>query len=360
MSSPRPRNLPGNLLQPERNLRGEGRSCSHIGRSRPDRLQRLSSGPARLSDRNLYCAFVSSTALHVVVVIVLGSLFDGGAIGLRERSIESRWIADEHDAQPLIAVTSIVSETDSPGASDSAGDYAASSVLAYTAIENSDVSATPRLAVDDPIPALNSSLTPTDLAETDGSVRWTSTSRGSGVSAGTTDGTGSGSGFFDNDVTGKRIVFVVDCSGSMNMPHNSRAGTRFRCLKLELVNSIGSMTEDSEFFIVFFNDHARPMPARSMVRATPQVRRKYLKWMTRIRAIGPTDPREALMLALRLQPEIVYFLTDGRFKQRVEQRMFAFVQDRIPIHTFAFGDKDAEPVMKAVAAANNGVYHYVP
>jgi hypothetical protein len=174
------------------------------------------------------------------------------------------------------------------------------------------------------------------------------------------DGAGKPGSFFGTQPNGKRFVFVVDRSLSMNHPHPSEARTRFRRVKLELLKSIANMSEDMYFYIIFFSDGPTPMPARSMQRATPEARQHFLNWMSTIPAGGQTEPRGALALALRLRPDVVYFLTDGSFTNKVQRELRQLVQKRSVIHTYAFGDPVGESLMKWIARANGGKYTFIP
>jgi hypothetical protein len=177
---------------------------------------------------------------------------------------------------------------------------------------------------------------------------------------GTGDGGGQGGGFFGIGSAGTKFVYVVDCSNSMNHPHQSAAGTRFKRLKLELLNSIGTMDDDKEFFIIFFNHEAIPMHARSLQAATVSAKQKHLYWMQSVSAGGDTDPREALWLAMRLEPDIIYFLTDGDFRFSIKKDLLGLKQNRVAIHTFAFGNPIAEEMLRDVAKQNRGEYHFIP
>ncbi len=183
---------------------------------------------------------------------------------------------------------------------------------------------------------------------------------GLGGGAGDGIGEGSGGGFFGTNVAGRRFVYVVDASRSMNHPHDSEAKTRFKRLKIELLRSIGLMTPEMEFYIVFFNDHAIPMPAYGLQRAVPANQRRFLHWMQSIQADGKTDPRSALQLALRLRPDVIHFLTDGNFQPVIARDLLKIRQHEVSIHTYAFGERDAEETLRAVAENNGGEYHFVP
>jgi hypothetical protein len=192
-----------------------------------------------------------------------------------------------------------------------------------------------------------------------------------GISSGVAlDGTGLGIGtsgdgekskdFFGINVEGNKFVYVVDASRSMNHPHASAAGTRFNRVKIELVNSIGQMSQDSQFFVIFFNDQAIPMPADGLVNATLDNQMRCLKWVATARTGGQTNPRDALMIALRLNPDVIYFLTDGEFEFNVVKQVKTANKLKTPIYTFCFSDRSGEKFLKQIATQNYGKYHFVP
>ncbi|MFT5324603.1 MAG: hypothetical protein ACI8P0_002467 [Planctomycetaceae bacterium] len=159
---------------------------------------------------------------------------------------------------------------------------------------------------------------------------------GYGDGIGDSEGSDAADSFFGLRPIGRRIVYVLDCSRSMNHPHDTEAKTRFKRMKLELIKSVQGMGPESEFFLIFFNDFAIPMPSPVPVQAAEQPKLKYLYWMKDLKADGNTEPRLALRHALRLQPDIVYFLTDGSFTYRVQQDLLSLPSSKTEIHTFAF------------------------
>jgi secreted protein with Ig-like and vWFA domain len=103
------------------------------------------------------------------------------------------------------------------------------------------------------------------------------------------------------------------------------------------------------------------MPAPTMKLAIPSAQQKYLRWAVEAKAGGKTDPEQALLMALSLQPDVVYFLTDGAFKPRVVERVRAANQRlQIAIHTIGFGDDEGEPLLQAIATQNGGTYQFIP
>jgi hypothetical protein len=169
-----------------------------------------------------------------------------------------------------------------------------------------------------------------------------------------------GSAFFGGKVAGKRIVYVVDASQSMNHPHPGPMVTRFGRVKLELIRSISGLAPEQQFFIVYFNDQALPMPSQSMARATPAAREQFLTWAAQVRASGRTDPEQALALALQLRPDVVYFLTDGKFPAGIVKQVTQANRNRVMIHTIGFADDEGEELLQEIADRNWGEYKFIP
>lgn len=183
---------------------------------------------------------------------------------------------------------------------------------------------------------------------------------GDGQGSGNGVGDGSGTSFFGLDAAGKKFVFVVDASGSMRRPFAGPGKTLLGRVKMELLKCVTQMAPDQEFFIVFFNDDAIPMPATELVKATPEAQRRYLYWMAKAEAGGNTEPEAALSIAMQLQPDVVYFLTDGAFKYRVIEHVRESNRRRTTVHTVSFGgDERATEFMQQIASQNGGSYHYV-
>lgn len=185
---------------------------------------------------------------------------------------------------------------------------------------------------------------------------------GIGNGTGTGIGNGSGPGFFGMaPPAGQRTVFVVDSSRSMNHPHDSPAKTRFRRLKLELMKCITEMKPEDSFFVIFFSNEANVMPARSFQPSIPGSRDRFLQWVATAESGGsPTNPIPALDMALRMQPDVIVFLTDGEFETIANRRLKSLKQANIIIHTFAFGETFGEEVLKVLAENNRGEYRFVP
>lgn len=188
-------------------------------------------------------------------------------------------------------------------------------------------------------------------------------SRGSGEGNGIGNGMGDGTGasFFGLSAQGQTFVFVVDASSSMRRPSHGPERTLFNRVKLEIMQSIRQLAPEQKFYIVFFNDRFYPMPATALVAATEESQARYLQWMSEVPSGGQTDPEGAMQLALQLQPDAIYFLSDGEFRYGVVKRIAAMNRGGVAIHTVCFGGTEDNNVsLRQIAEQNGGTYHFVP
>jgi hypothetical protein len=164
---------------------------------------------------------------------------------------------------------------------------------------------------------------------------------------------GSGSSFFGLQSYGNKIVFVVDISGSMH-------GHRMRRMRNELRHSLEALHSSQQFFVVFFSSVAMPMPAEDLLAATPENVNQAWQWLRGVECGGGTNPLPGLLMALQLQPDTIYLLTDGKFDPQVVWEV-AQTQSakRIPIYTIGFASKKAERLLQAIANETGGSYRFV-
>ena len=167
------------------------------------------------------------------------------------------------------------------------------------------------------------------------------------------DGGGGGASFFGLEAKGGKFVFVVDRSGSMS-------NDRLRAAKQELVRSISAMKRGFEFYVIFYSDDPLPMPGNQLVTVSEQSKRRVFSWFNRIHPAGGTNPSDAMRMALNLNPDAVWLLTDGEFGTEVLQVISRpRVMKRTQIHTIAFYSNKGEVLLKQIARENNGQYRYV-
>jgi Ca-activated chloride channel family protein len=102
----------------------------------------------------------------------------------------------------------------------------------------------------------------------------------------------------------RRIVFVIDVSGSMH-------GPRIATAKRELLATIDALPEKSSFNIVVFSSRVAVwqnglMPATAGTKAIARA------FVYGLHTGGETAAYDALETAFRFDAEAVYFLTDGQ------------------------------------------------
>lgn len=165
---------------------------------------------------------------------------------------------------------------------------------------------------------------------------------------------GNGARFFDIEARGGKFVYVVDRSGSM-------MGKRLQDTKAELIRSVQSLTQTMEFFIIFYDNSYEPMPANGLVKATGPNKSRFLAWVDSMSCRNGTDPRQAMVMALSLEPDAVWLLSDGQFHmQACDAIRSANPGARIPIHTIAFHSAIGQHVLARIAEENRGHYRFIP
>jgi hypothetical protein len=166
--------------------------------------------------------------------------------------------------------------------------------------------------------------------------------------------------FFGIDGYGQSFVYVVDCSGSMNQ------NGKFERARYELLQSIEQLTKEQSYFVIFYNHQAHPMEGNRLVLATPAHIAETAHWVNFAEADGGTEPLPALLLALSMHPDAIYFLSDGQFdlntiqEMRLRNRPNNRLKTRqIPIHAIAFYDRFAAGLMRAIARNSGGEFKFV-
>ncbi|QDT37017.1 hypothetical protein [Stratiformator vulcanicus] len=110
--------------------------------------------------------------------------------------------------------------------------------------------------------------------------------------------------------SGKRFVYVIDHSGSMQ-EHNKLA-----IAKAELISSLQALDAEQLFQIVFYNQdpHTLKLPVRKadgMFYSTDINRTLAGQLINSVRADGGTNHMPALELALSFKPDVIFLLTDA-------------------------------------------------
>lgn len=163
---------------------------------------------------------------------------------------------------------------------------------------------------------------------------------------------------------GNKFVYVFDRSGSMG----GVGRTALDYAKAELIASIQSLNKTQQFQIVFYNE--RPIvfsPAGSSGRlsfATEENKQRAIAFIQSVTAAGGTQHDTAILLALRLQPDVIFFLTDADEPRLSDAKLGQIhrLANGIVIHTieFGLGPKTAtDNFLSRMARQNGGQHIYI-
>jgi hypothetical protein len=177
-------------------------------------------------------------------------------------------------------------------------------------------------------------------------------------------GTGGAGGattvFFQVPAQARSVVYVIDRSGSMGI-----AG-RLALARRELLASMQRLPADTRFQIIPYNRHAEPLRIAGHSGLLPANGRNKEVAARLIDALvpeGATEHVAALKAALRLEPEVIYFLTDADDLRPDEVRALTRLNHgRTTIHAIELNstnrDRDDMP-LHVLARENRGWYRAV-
>jgi Ca-activated chloride channel family protein len=300
-------------------------------------------------------SWVASLILHAALLALFASGFwigDGGnSVGAgdgeyREIGLYSRQ-TNEAESSDAITASESVAET-SFAADASLSQPPAVSEAAPAALSLPQTVESPAIGFGGP-PLAGSPSEVTDLV------------RPSGVRAGSPSSSGQASFFGAND-QGSRIVYVVDCSGSMT-------GDPVRVAKAELRASLAGLDETQQFQIIFYNTSPRVMTIRGDAQpklywATQINRTLAGQWIASVPADAGTNHVPALKRALAMKPEVLFFLTDAdqpELSAKELNDIRALNGGNTRIHCIEFGkgpELNSENFLKKLARENGGTYAY--
>src|SRR5689334_8306976 len=109
---------------------------------------------------------------------------------------------------------------------------------------------------------------------------------------------------FGVSAEGGSFVYVFDRSLSMQGPPLAAA-------KRELLESLKRLKRVQQFQILFYNQDAKLMQPRQMVFADENGLRQAESYIASVQPSGATDHVQALQLALKMGPSVIFFLTDA-------------------------------------------------
>lgn len=152
----------------------------------------------------------------------------------------------------------------------------------------------------------------------------------------------------------RKIVYVVDRSGSML--------ETFVYVQQELKRSIAALRRSQKFHVIFFNDGA-PLqnPPRKLVSAIAAQKQEFFDFLDRVVPNGGTKPERAMHQALRMEPDLIYLLSDGQnFPPDLFRKLDAWNANRtVRICTIAYVDPAGSELLERMAREHNGEFRFV-
>lgn len=167
-------------------------------------------------------------------------------------------------------------------------------------------------------------------------------------------------------VAAKRIVYVVDASGSMLL--------HLSTVLHELQRSLTTLHPKQEFSIVFFQQNKSiTVPPRNTLRsATPHNIAAVMEWIQTSGEVVPTgssNPMTAVRTAMRLQPDVIYLLSEnitgsGRYEVPPDELISQLEKlnpidprngrRRVQINCIQYLTKDSLGTMRRIAEIHGG------
>lgn len=99
--------------------------------------------------------------------------------------------------------------------------------------------------------------------------------------------------------------------------------------------------------------------ARGLIPATDTYKALAQQWIHKLRAGGGTQPKDALEIALGLEPEVIYFLTDGQIPVDTPDVIKRANKGKVRVNTVALGYAGSEILLRRIATENKGTYKFV-
>lgn len=161
-----------------------------------------------------------------------------------------------------------------------------------------------------------------------------------------------------------KFVYVFDRSASMG----GSGRNALSAAKAELIRSLDSLQRTHQFQIIFYNEtptifNPSGQPGR-LAFATDETKKRARSFLSQIIADGTTRHKEALLAAIRLQPDLIFFLTDADEPRLSPAELYEIQRraGRITINTIEFGlgaKATSGNFLEKLAQQNGGQYAYV-
>ena len=195
---------------------------------------------------------------------------------------------------------------------------------------------------------------PRDLVKSNGGARAAATGTAGGPP---------GAAFMGTRDEGLKVVFVIDASGSM-VSNNA-----MQVAKSALMSSLQALDERQQFLIIFYSDKPDVVRLKDESKPTLAAATEYNKTLARQKIVGRqpdggTDHLPALDLAMKLNPDVIFFLTDALdppLWPRDLEKIKLTNGGRIRIHAIEFGqgpEVNRTNFLHRLAQQNGGTHRY--
>ncbi|MEO0796040.1 MAG: vWA domain-containing protein [Verrucomicrobiota bacterium] len=204
--------------------------------------------------------------------------------------------------------------------------------------------------------------------------------------------------FFNIKDKGERVLFIIDCSGSMSAQVPT-GETRFELLKQQLNAAVGSLSANIFVEMIYFSGPAWVSGERdgsqrqnynwdkttknnwhtyhpkdlknisdpSWKRMTMSEKRKLVAEVNNLSMSGGTVWSNPFYIAKKLDPapELIFFLTDGSTTDEDASRAFKLVSEwrrknrDLRINTIALGEPKAAEGMRSIARRTGGKFQLI-
>lgn len=168
---------------------------------------------------------------------------------------------------------------------------------------------------------------------------------------------------FGTQGVGYKFAYVFDRSLSMEGSGRSP----LEVAKAEMIASLDSMEDTHQFQIVFYNEAPKVFnpsgQTGKLAFATDQNKERARRFIGSITAFGRTEHEAALKLAIRMQPDVIFFLTDANEPQLTGRQLYEIQRQAagIQINAIEFGigpKQGGDNFLEKLARQNGGQYAY--
>jgi hypothetical protein len=163
---------------------------------------------------------------------------------------------------------------------------------------------------------------------------------------------------------GQRFVYVFDRSASMGADGN----VALRSAQHELLSSLKSLGPEHSFQIIFYNEKPTIFPLAGvqgkLVFATDANKQSAERFVRSMIADGGTNHYDALMLALGLDADVIFFLTDADLPglNAVQMQRIVRRNQHASINCIEFGagpKRSVDNFLQVLARNTGGQYVYI-